>query len=67
MNNTFSKAHLKKTNTTSYNVNILWNKCRKTASPIPPAINLKERWLEDLGFFSGKTITFTIEQGKPTI
>lgn len=30
----------------------------------PPAINLKGRWLEELGFFSGQAITVTVEQGR---
>jgi len=30
----------------------------------PPAINIKGRWLEELGFFSWQAITITIEDGK---
>nr|WP_244316935.1 SymE family type I addiction module toxin [Mixta theicola] len=36
------------------------------ANPLP-AINLKGRWLEELGFYSGKALTVTVEEGRLVI
>ncbi|WP_404273342.1 SymE family type I addiction module toxin [Yersinia similis] len=33
----------------------------------PPAINLKGRWLEALGFFSGQPVLITVEHGRLVI
>lgn len=30
----------------------------------PPAINLKGRWLEELGFITGMPVTVTVERGR---